>query len=331
MRQLATIQKIEDIHPIEGKDRIVHAKILEWGVVVESTMKPGDLVVYCEIDSVFPEKPEFEFLRKNKFRIKTIKLGGYLSQGICFPLSILGEGWEKYSIGDDVTEVIGITKYEIPENIGASNSSRGNFPAFIPKTDETRVQSIKSILEEYEGTDCYIAEKLDGSSLTAFIKDGDFGVCSRNLEVEREERNVFWRTAIQYELQTKIRELGNNVAFQGELLGPSIQGNKYKLRHFKFYLFNIYDIDNKKYYDYAQLIETAKRLEIETVPILNNSFSLTSDVAVLLNLADAKSQLNSDTNQEGIVIRPKKELYHRKLGRVSFKAISNTFLLNNKE
>lgn len=331
MRQLATIQKIEDIHKIEGKDRIVYAKVLEWGVVVENTMKPGDLVVYCEIDSVFPEKPEFEFLRSKKFRIKTIKLGGYLSQGICFPLSILGEGWEKYSIGDDVTEVIGITKYEIPESTSLGGNPKGNFPAFIPKTDETRIQSIKSVLEEYEGIDCYIAEKLDGSSLTAYIQDGVFGVCSRNLDLKEDENNSFWKTARKYKLEEALKEIGGDVAFQGELIGPGIQGNKYKLTALKFYLFNIYDITNKCYYDYHLFMDVALKLGIETVPILNDSFPLISDVSQLLKLADAKSQLNSQTNQEGIVIRPKKELWHRKLGRTSFKAISNKFLLENKE
>ena len=110
-RKLAHIEKIEWITPIEGKDRIVLAGVLGWTVIVQKAdYAVGDNVVFCEIDSVFPEKPEFEFLRSKHFRIKTMKMSGVLSQGICFPLSILPEG--NYEIGDDVTELIGITQYE---------------------------------------------------------------------------------------------------------------------------------------------------------------------------------------------------------------------------
>ena len=86
MRKLASIQKIEWIRPIEGKDRIVLAGILGWQVIVKKDeFQVGDLCVYVEIDSQLPEKPEYEFLRPKKFRIRTMKMGGVLSEGICLP------------------------------------------------------------------------------------------------------------------------------------------------------------------------------------------------------------------------------------------------------
>lgn len=111
MRTLASIKEIAALHPIEGKDRIELAVIDGWSVIVKKNeFQVGDRCVYCEIDSVLPEKPEFEFLRNKNFRIKTMKMGGVISQGICFPLSILPES--EYKVGDDVTDIMGVKQYE---------------------------------------------------------------------------------------------------------------------------------------------------------------------------------------------------------------------------
>lgn len=132
-RALAHIEKIDWINPIAGKDRIVLAGVLGWTVIVQkSDYNVGDKVVFCEIDSVFPKKPEFEFLEKNNFRIKTMKMGGVISQGICFPLSILPN--KDYNIGDDVTDLIGITQYEPTmdkeeDNQSAVAANKKRYPA----------------------------------------------------------------------------------------------------------------------------------------------------------------------------------------------------------
>lgn len=90
MRKLASIQRITNLAPIEGKDRIELAFVGGWQLIVQKgQFEVGDLCVYIEIDSVLPEREEFEFMRRYNFRVKTIKIGGVISQGICFPLSIL--------------------------------------------------------------------------------------------------------------------------------------------------------------------------------------------------------------------------------------------------
>lgn len=107
MRKLASIRRVGDIFPIEGRDRIELAMIDGWSVIVKKDeFKTGDLCVYCEIDSVLPEKPEFEFLRSKNFRIKTMKLGQTYSQGICFPLSIFESVGSL--IRDDDNRIIGV-------------------------------------------------------------------------------------------------------------------------------------------------------------------------------------------------------------------------------
>ncbi|MBQ7171918.1 MAG: hypothetical protein IJR89_06555 [Clostridia bacterium] len=89
MRQLASIKTVSNLLPIEGRDRIELAVIDGWSVIVKKDeFKIGDKCVYIEIDSVLPEREEFEFLRSKNFRIKTMKMAGVVSCGICFPLSI---------------------------------------------------------------------------------------------------------------------------------------------------------------------------------------------------------------------------------------------------
>lgn len=174
-RKLATIQKIENLEPIEGADQIEKATIKGWTVVVKKgEFSIGDLVVYCEIDSVMPDRTEFEFLRPKGFRIKTIKLRNTVSQGICFPIEILkghienpvnmpldtiiNDRW----IGQDLTEVLGITKYEKPIPAELQGVAKGGFPSHSIKTDEERLQNLKGDYPTYKLKKWIATEKLDG-------------------------------------------------------------------------------------------------------------------------------------------------------------------------
>ena len=193
LRNLAHVERIRAVHPIVGKDRIVLAEVLGWTVIVQKDqMSDGDLVVYVEIDSVLPEREEFEFLRSKNFRIKTMKMAGCLSQGICFPLSILPEG--EYQEGQDLTEILGIKQYEetmdveptvrTPKNtkqypkflmrmawfrklVLPKKQAKG-FPDFISKTDETRIENAPFYLEDK--SPMIATEKIDGQSGTFFLR-----------------------------------------------------------------------------------------------------------------------------------------------------------------
>lgn len=203
MRRLASIQKIKEVIKHPNADSLDIITILGWKCIVgKDEYKQGDLVVYCEVDSVLPEKPEFEFLRERcfvdngivrGFRIKTIKLRKEYSQGLILPLSILnGKKYSKdtrenpvYDLTEskDVTELLEINKFEKPIPLCLQGQVKGNFPGFLSKTDECRVQLLQKLLTEYKGTKCYVSEKIDGSSVTFFLNNNEFGVCSRNLEL----------------------------------------------------------------------------------------------------------------------------------------------------
>jgi RNA ligase (TIGR02306 family) len=334
-RKLASIRKISDLSPIEGADKIELATIDGWKVVVAKDVnhKVGDLIVYCEVDSFLPIEPEFEFLRKTSykkmsdgregFRLKTIKLRGQISQGLILPISVFGDfGWTAYE-GIDVTEKLGIVKYEPPIPAQLSGMVKGNFPSFLKKTDEERVQNLSKEFESYRNEQFYVTEKLDGSSVTYYVKDEVFGVCSRNLDLLEDENNSMWKFATETGLRDRMVKLGENIAIQGEIIGEGIQGNPYQRIGQTVKIFNGFDIDKYDYLSLEELLELVKTLEVKTVPILDLDFTLPETIDELLLMAEGKSVLNLKAEREGLVIRS----HDRK---ISFKSISNKFLLNEK-
>jgi RNA ligase (TIGR02306 family) len=334
MRKLASIQKIVALDPIEGADAIERATVLGWQLVVKKNdFQVGDLVVYCEIDCLMPNKPVFEFLKPRGMRVRTIRLRGQISQGICFPLSILPEGFDVVEDAD-CTRELGIEKYEPPLPACLSGVAKGRFPSFIPKTDETRVQVLQKLLDKYKGEKCYVTEKVDGSSGTFYVNNGGFGVCSRNLELLEDSENSFWKVARQMDIENKIRSLQGNFALQGELIGEGIQDNRLKLRGQTIRFFNVFDIDKFEYFPYEKFISTLQHLQLPSVPILSVDYELTNDIEEIIKMATRKSTITPDVWAEGIVIRPLNEKIELLLsnenfnnGRVSFKAINPEFLL----
>ncbi|MCD4792746.1 MAG: RNA ligase (ATP) [Bacteroidales bacterium] len=326
MRKLASIQKIKSLEQIEGADAIEKAQVLGWQLVVKKgEYAVGDLCVYFEIDSLLPDKPEFEFLKSKKMRIKTIKLRGQVSQGICFPLSILPEG-TIIKEGFDVTEILGVEKYEAPIPASLEGIMKGAFPSFIPKTDETRVQVLQELLDKFKGEKCYITEKIDGSSVTYYMKDGIFGVCSRNLELLEDDKNSLWKVARELDIENNLRKLGKNYALQAEIVGESIQRNTLKLRGQTVFFFNIFDIDNYKYLDYKDFVETINSLGLKTVPVILDEYTLENDIDKFVEMSVRKSLINPQGWCEGIVIRSHIEKFVDG-ERLSFKAINPKFLL----
>lgn len=338
MRKLASIQKIKSLEPIEGADAIEKATVLGWHLVVKKgEFKVGDLVIYCETDSLMPDKPEFEFLKSRGMRIRTVKLRSQVSQGICFPISMLPDDFEIIE-DSDCTEVLGVTKYEPSIPACLSGVVKGKFPSFIPKTDETRVQVLQKVLDKYKGENFYITEKLDGSSATFYVKDGEFGVCSRNLDLLEDKENSFWKVARQMDIENKLRSIGVNIAIQGEIIGEGIQGNKLKLKGQTVKFFNAFDIDKFEYINFFDFQCLMAQIELPKVPIVELDYKLENDIDEIIRKATIKSQILKDVWAEGIVIRPYTEKIDFILsnenfnnGRLSFKAINPEFLLKYGE
>jgi RNA ligase (TIGR02306 family) len=229
--------------------------------------------------------------------------------------------------GDDVSELLNIQKWEAPIPAQLAGEVRGMFPGFIPKTDQERIQNLTAEFADWTERKLHweVTEKLDGSSMTVYVFDEDEGVCSRNLNLRETEGNSLWTVARRNDLIGKIRSTGQNLAFQGELIGEGIQGNPYKIRGQEFYLFDIYDIDAGRYLTPLERQALAARLRVLCVPTVAahaNPYDTLgiADIAQMLKFAEGKSTLMNTTEREGLVFKCHEEA-------VSFKAISNKFLL----
>jgi RNA ligase (TIGR02306 family) len=172
----------------------------------------------------------------------------------------------------------------------------------------------------------YVTEKLDGSSFTAYIRQGEFGICSRNLELKPSDDNAYWQASAALDLNNKLTSLQRNIALQGELVGPGVQGNLYGLNNRTVYFFTGYDIDAGRRLTFAELKGLLDELKLPMVPVLEYAYVLPSENVVenMLAYAEGKSALNPRADREGVVVRGVTEEF-------SFKAISNRYLLNDPE
>jgi RNA ligase (TIGR02306 family) len=346
MRTLASVQTVNTVEPVPNADAIERVRVLGWWVVAKKgEFAPGSKIVYCEIDSLLPERAEFEFLRASSFkpatgelpagfRIKTVKLRGQVSQGICFPLGILPDG-APTDEGANVTELLGVRKWEAPLPANLAGRVKGGFPGFLPKTDETRVQVLEPVLARHRGREFFVTEKLDGTSFTAFWREGAFGVCSRNLHLDTaDDTSSLVRLAKALDLETKLRAFaerhGHDVAVQGEVIGPGVQGNKYALAALALRAFNVFDVSAHRFLNRADMLRALSELDLAPVPDLG-TLTLNHGVDELVALSEGVSVLNAKAQREGVVLRPLVEVDDESLGRLSFKAINPKFLLKYDE
>jgi RNA ligase (TIGR02306 family) len=345
MRKLATIRRIDELNPIEGADAIECAVVGGWKVVAQKGLyNVGDLAVYFEIDSWIPtelapflskgkEPREFEGVKGE--RLKTIKLRGQLSQGLLMPISEINKDPSGLMLctlgledGMDVTEALGIKKWEKPVNAQLAGVCRGNFPSLIPKTDQERVQNLKKEIASAQNDVFEVTEKMEGSSMTVYqmVVDDEmsFGVCSRNMDLKETEGNSFWATARKDDIEAKMRAVDEfwSFAIQGELIGPGIQGNIYGLKEPMFVVFDVYDIQAGEYLPPDARRELIENMGMNHVPVLNERYVLTQTVDEIIASAEGQSTF-AKVEREGIVFK-------QAMGGFSFKAISNKYLLGEK-
>lgn len=357
MRKLASIEVIEKLEPIPNADKILKATVKGWECVVAKidNFNVGDKVIYIEVDSVLPPRPEFSFLKERKYRVRTIKLRKQISQGLVLPLSYLKGD---FNVGDDVTKLLGITKYDpqaeaekqVTKTLTPTNSFLTPIIAFlmrfrwfrklyakfvvqncafptdiVKKTDEERIQNLPIAFEDWKrrATPFYATEKIDGCSATFFLYDNKFGVCSRNVWLRREDNSYYWEVARRFQLEETLRTLNNHfgartVVIQGEIIGQNIQGNKYKISGYDFYVFNIV-VDGLKL-DQEKLMNICKEHKLKSVPLIFKAYTLPDTIHELIEVSKGKSKLLDTQDREGLVFRNYKE-------NISYKAINPLFLL----
>jgi len=340
-RTLARVAEISALVPIDGADRIVLAQFIDsaWEVIVsKADHAVGDRGCYFEPDAFLPEVPEYEDLRKSSFRtladgktgfyVRTIKMRGVYSQGYFLKAERLPAGppMNELPLHADLTAALGIQQW--PEQVSLGPEQAGRFPVFIPKTDEERIENSVGKYKQWlaDGLSFVWTEKLDGTSFTAFVDvNGEFGYCSRNFQLKAADSDgqpsVYAAIVKKYELEKRLREYGNGIAIQGEIIGPRVQANRYQRPDHELYLFTAWDIAQKRRIN-TQAV--AEQLQLPTVPVYAAEQPLTERVSELRALADGPSLLHPKVEREGLVLRGVQD------PSISFKVISRKFLSNQK-
>jgi len=389
MRKLATIRRIGGIETIENADKICAYVVDGWKIVdTKGKYEVGELVVMCEIDSWVPNELA-PFLSKGSEpreyggvkgeRLRTIKLRGQVSQGLLLKTTDLLFAVETKSIGPDssavlrlekldhegadLTEILGIQKWEAPIPAQLQGQAAGMFPtSLIPKTDQERIQNCfgeiqkrakrfatekiwnaeTQTLEEhpvvvpadFKEPTYEVTMKLDGSSCTIFRWEGELRVCSRNLELKISDENAdntFVKMALKY-----ADAIPDGLAFQGEVCGPAIQGNREGFKEHRFFVFDIFDIQKHEYLSPFDRREFLQDLRVvgacagshfngpsfdapEHVPVLGVDWKAPASVEAGLALAEGPS-INHKV-REGLVWKCNED------PGFSFKTISTQFLL----
>jgi RNA ligase (TIGR02306 family) len=347
-RKLARIVRIDSVTPIVGADAIECAHVGGWSVVIKKhEYQAGDSAVYFEIDSFLPEgNPAWQFLVDKSSRnylgarghvLRSIKLRGQVSQGFLLQLDVLREAGvqsESLLIDRDVSAQLGVLKYEAPVPASLAGVARGPFPWRVPKTDQERIQNMDAQLAEWScdpHLTWEVTEKLEGSSCTFAWLYGELHVCSRNLDLLETEDNTLWKVAKELLIAEKCAAqfAYRNLALQGEIVGFGIQANIYSMRAQKFFLFDIYDVDQSRFLSPSERQIVANALALEQVPILESAFQLPADISrlqtdALIAQADGVSALQAVQLREGLVFKANEK-------SLSFKIVSNKYLLQNRD
>lgn len=366
-RKLVTVRKIDDIQSIEGADLIVKATVDGWNIVVKKDeFSVGDYCVMFEIDSFLPiDDDRYEFLKKSSYkkmngqeglRLKTVKLRGVVSQGLVLPVDRFPEIQEYAEENGglevieeerhDLSELLGVVKYEIPD-VGKGCKPAGNFPWYVSKTDEERLENLyKDFSVRYKDVAFTPTLKLDGSSTTLVCVNNEnyfFDseetdnngfqaiVCSRNLALKYDPESMFWKGWENDDLVNNIKQwtldTGIQVAVQGELMGPGVQGNKEQLHRFRVYAFRVYNIDEQRFMNLDEMKTFCNDVGMYTTVIYDSfkPFSEFESLDEIMRYADGPS-INSK-NREGLVYVSEDENGER----ISFKTISRKFLLKSEE
>lgn len=346
MRKLASVQRIWKIEPIQGADRIELAHVLGWQCVVnKGQFREMEPAVYFEVDSFLPVRPEFEFLRASSyrktdilgegFRLKTMRFRGEISQGLLLPVRLFPDIPADAEIGRDVTEILGVRKWEIEERITTGGTIIGTLPQDIPHTDETRVQAEPELIRDFAGLEYYISTKMDGSSHSAGIDGNGFHVTGHNYEYRDDGNSPFYELVKAIDLQQKMEAFAarNGLSLftiQGELCAPGIQNNRLKLTKPHWYIFTIRE--NGRRVGLSRMLQICRELQLESVPIEETGFDLPAkypSVEALLDRADGTYP--GGGKKEGIVIRPLEPVWCRRISSpLSMKVVSNKYLLKKE-
>ena len=333
-RKLVSIYKIWNVEPAENADRLEVVRLGGWRCVVpKGQYNKGDLVVFFEEDAFLPlVDPRYGFLnkscyKKNEFMgegllVKNRDIRGNRSEGLVLPLTEFPE-LEGCKEGDVVTDKLGVRKWMTADVVGSMGTIIGDKPGWIQKSDEIRVKSEPSLIDALTGLPYYISEKLDGTSMSVWRRNGEEGVSGRTKQFKNDGKSSMWKTIQKYNLFEKWEKDNWEGWLQAEFCGEKIQGNPMGLFGVDFFVYNVFT-PNGELYSLDDMLAFCERYGLKSVKILETGDSFNYDLTQL----EEKARGNYDNGKprEGIVIRPQIPVYNDILKKsLSFKIISKDY------
>lgn len=325
---IVEVVEVKEILEHSNADRLEIAKVKGWeSVVQKGTLKPGDGVVYVPIDAVLPVELSDKLGVTNYLshgRVRTAKLRGVYSQGLIIDMKHLPG---KYNLGDDVKEVLGITKYiPPPPPANLSGKQRRAHPDFHRYTDIENIKNFPDVLKD--GEMVTITEKIHGTNFRSgkirrtdiqFDVDFELHVGTHNTNLVENPDNSYWKAALMYNLKDILRP---NMVIYGEVYGYGVQKLTYDLETIDVAFFDL--MVDGRYINTVVFKEFCEQNKIPQVPILYEG----PWDASLMDLANGSSTIAKHI-REGIVIKPQVERYDSRVGRVAMKHLSEKYLLKD--
>ena len=342
-----TVEEIKQVGPIEGADRIEVASLagMDYSfVIMKGQFKPGDKILYFPVDSLIPIDVatkmglDGKLSGKNKDRVKTVRLRGQISQGIVANLTLVPE--DVMSRGPEaITDFLGVKKWDPPE-VPCHNATLKRLPDGVPVYDIESADRYVGIAAMLMDQPVMVSEKVEGSNFSVLVTGGEVMVNQHNYTIIPNEgaEHTFWKVAhdqkiIEFAKSISSSNGGKDVVVYGEMLGPGIQGNIYKLAAHKVLFFDI--MVNRQWLPpeaFALAVQGFYgTLEGIAVPILSMEKTLSEWLGgkTIKQASDGKSLL-ADVGREGVVIKPMTEQRDSVLGRLFLKQRSPEYLAKEK-
>lgn len=284
----------------------------------------GDLAVYVPVDAVVPvDDSRWEFLKGHR-RVRAARIRGLFSMGL---LTHADPSWTE---GQDVCEALRITKYEPPEPMTTGGENEHD-PGYMPVyTDIEGLRRWPDVL--IPGEEVTISEKLHGANGRFVFRDGRLWCASHHNWKKPNPDSIWWKAAERYKLAEVLAEC-QDIGFYGEVYGQ-VQDLKYGAGRNDLFvaLFDAMNIKTKRYLDYDEFTVRTGTLSLPAalplVPVLYRG-PWSPD---LRSYAEGPSTVPGANNvREGMVVRPVKERWDDRIGRVVLKLHGEMYLTRKEK
>jgi len=334
-----TVNQIDKVWAHPNADRLSLCQVSGFSyqfVTGKDEYKVGDTVLFFPPDALLPEPVITKMgligklSGKNKNRIKTVRLRDQISEGIVARPEVFftDDSW-KTMTADQVTAALGVTKYEPPE-IPCHAGKLIHMPNGVAVYDIEGAERYLSVVDVLMDQPVYLSEKMEGTNFWLSILNGEIGIGTHRHEIKPIEgfEHDFFKAARLHKLDDFIRKIeqpGKRVTLRGELCGPGVQSNIYKLKEYTVFAFDI--MVDGVYLNAEEFIRVCGENQVKTVPTISIGVTLREFLngQTIREASNGKSLL-ADTAREGFVVKPMIEQKHPDIGRLIIKMRSPSYL-----